>query len=132
MSALRTIRRLHRRHPVALRGALLLLLAVVTFASMPKWLVHSHAGAHETLSLFTDDAPAEHYHDAADVEDVADVTLPDVPHRHVHYLAGTAATLPSMWLDLFHPVFQREGCPVWSGESAPDSPRVPLYRPPIA
>lgn len=129
MSALNAIRRLQRRHPIALRGVVLLLLAFVTFASMPKWVVHSHDRAHETVAVLMGDVSADHHHDADTDSDGA--TLPEMPHNHVHYLTGAAATLPSMWLDLFHPIVLREGCPAWCGGSAPDSPQTPLYRPPI-
>ncbi|ODT95453.1 MAG: hypothetical protein BGO50_08745 [Rhodanobacter sp. 67-28] len=109
---------------------LLLLLAVVTFASMPKWVVHSHDGVHETVAALMGDVSADHYHDDADT-DGDGATLPEMPHSHVHYLTGAAATLPSMWLDLFHPIVLRERCPAWCGRSAPDNPQTPLYRPPI-
>ncbi|MBN8712782.1 MAG: hypothetical protein J0H50_02260 [Xanthomonadales bacterium] len=130
MSALYTIRRLQRRHPIALRGVLLLLLAVVTFASMPKWVVHSHDRAHETIAVLVGDVSADHHHDEAGTDgDVA--TLPEMPYNHAHYLSGAAVTLPSVWLDLPHPIFLREDCPSWCDRSAPDSPQSPLYRPPI-
>ncbi len=88
MTAFRTLRRLPQRHPVVVCGMLPLLLAIVSFASMPKWTVHGHDGAHATVPALAIDASTDdHHHDDAD-EPV--VPLPDGSHVHAHCLGEAA------------------------------------------
>jgi hypothetical protein len=131
MSAIHTIRRLQRRHPIALRGMLLLLLAVMTFTSMPKWVAHSHDRAHETIPALTADVSADHHHDGLDDADEPDSSFPDPTHAHVHYLSGAVATLPATFADLCQLAVAGGTCPPGRDASTSDGPLTPLHRPPI-
>jgi hypothetical protein len=128
MSAFRTLRRLPQHHPVVVRGVLLLLLAIVTFASMPKWIVHGHDGAHETTPSLAIDVPGDHHHDDAG-EPI--VPLPDGSHVHAHYLGGATATLPATLAGLCQLAVPGDACPPWQDASTSDGPLTRLHRPPI-
>jgi hypothetical protein len=128
MPAFRTLRRLPQRHPVVVRGMLLLLLAIVSFASMPKWIVHDHDGAHATTPALLIDASADHHHDDAD-ESI--VPLPDGSHVHAHYLGGATATLPATLAGLCQLAVPGDACPPWGDASISDGSLTRLHRPPI-
>lgn len=132
MSALHTIRRrLQYRHTMVVRGALLCLLAIMTFASMPKWVTHSHDSAHETVPALTADVPVDHHHDHLDDADAPATPFPDAPQSHVHYLPGAAATLPATFADLCQLAIAGRTCPTGRDASMSDGPLTPLHRPPI-
>ncbi|TAM99297.1 MAG: hypothetical protein EPN40_05470 [Rhodanobacteraceae bacterium] len=128
MPTLHTIRRLQHRHAMVVRGALLCLLAIMTFASMPKWVTHSHDSAHETIPTLAVDAPVDHHLDNANAPATS---FPDAPHPHMHYLAGVAATLPATFADLCQLAIPGGTCPLGRDASASDGPLTPLHRPPI-
>lgn len=132
MSALRTVRRLQQRHSMVVRGTLLCLLAIMTFASMPKWVTHSHDSAHETTPALTVDVPIDHHHDHLDNADAPATSFPDAPHPHMHYLAGVAATLPAPFAELCQLAIPSGACPLGRNASTSDGPLTPLHRPPIA
>jgi len=129
MPALRTLRRLPQHRPVVVRGVLLFLLAIVTFASMPKWVVHGHDSAHDTAAAVAIGAPGDRHHDGAS-EPI--VPLPDGSHVHAHYLAGATATLPATFAGLCQPAAPDDACPRWRDASTPDGSLTRLHRPPIA
>jgi len=131
MPTLSAIRRLQHRHALVVRGALLCLLAIMTLASMPKWVAHSHDRAHETVPALTADVPVDHHHDHLDEADEPATSFPDAPHTHVHYLAGVAATLPATLADLCQLAIPGGTCPTGRDASASDGPLTPLHRPPI-
>lgn len=116
---------------MVVRGALLCLLAIMTFASMPKWVAHSHDRAHETVPALTADASVDHHHDHLDEADEPATAFPDAPHHHVHYLAGVAATLPATLADLCQLTIPGGTCPLGHDASTSDGPLTPLHRPPI-
>ena len=128
MPVLRTLRRLPQHHPAVVRGVLLLLLAIVTFTSMPKWIVHSHGGAHETAPSLAIGVPADHHQNDAD-EPI--VPLPDGSHVHAHYLAGATATLPMTLAGLCLLAAPDDACPSWRDASTPDGSLTHPHRPPI-
>ncbi|WP_153022982.1 hypothetical protein [Rhodanobacter thiooxydans] len=117
----------HRR-PVMVRAVLLFALAMVLSALMPRWITHSHDGAHTAVHAIAADAAADHQHADSAGEPV--VPLPDGSHVHVHYLAGAAATLPQVVVALCAPV-QADACTPWQDASAPDGSLTRLHRPPI-
>lgn len=129
MPAFRTLRRLPQHHPVVVRGVLLLVLAIVTFASMPRWIVHGHDGAHETAPSLTIGVSGDHHHGDAG-EPI--VPLPDGSHVHAHYLGGATATLPATLAGLCQMAAPGDACPPWQDASASDGPLTRLHRPPIA
>jgi hypothetical protein len=129
MPAFRTLRRLPQRHPVVVRGVLLLLLAIVTFASTPKWIVRDHGGAHEAAPVLAIGASTDHHHDDAG-EPI--VPLPDGSHVHAYYLAGVTATLPVALAGLCQLAAQGDACPPWRDASTPDGSLTRPHRPPIA
>lgn len=131
MPTLRAIRRLQHRHSLVVRGVMLCLLAIMTFASMPKWVTHSHDRTHETIAALTADVPADHHHDGLDDADEPDTSFPDPAHAHVHYLAGAVATLPATFADLCQLPVAGGACPPGRATSASDGPLTPLHRPPI-
>ena len=131
MSALRTVRRLQQRHSMVVRGALLCLLAIMTFASMPKWVVHSHDRAHEMIPALTADVSADHHHDGLDDADEPDTSFPDPEHTHVHYLSGAVATLLATFADLCQLAVVGGSCPPGRDASTSDGPLTTLHRPPI-
>lgn len=131
MPTLSAIRRLQHRHSMVVRGALLCLLAIMTFASMPKWVTHSHDSAHETVPALTADVPVDHYHDHLNDAGAPATSFPDAPHPHMHYLAGVAATLPAPFADLYQLSIPGGTCPLGRDASTSDGLLTPLHRPPI-
>ena len=127
MSVFRALRRLPQQHPVVVRGVLLFLLAIVTAASMPKWIVHGHDDAHDAMSSLAIDVPLDHHHAAGEPV----VPLPDGSHVHAHYLAGAIATLPPTLTGLHLLVVPSDACPPWRDASTPDGSLKRLHRPPI-
>ena len=129
MSALRTIRRLHRRHLTMVRWMLLLVLAIVTLSTMPRWVVHAHDGNQASGFLLTADQTVEHHVVNSDVPDKAPS---DVSHTHVHYLAGAAFTLPALFGQLHQLNPAGNHCPPWRNALTPQGLLATLHRPPIA
>lgn len=122
------IRRLQQRHPMVVRGMLSVLLALVTFATMPKWVAHSHGAGHDVVVALTVASAAEPPHDDAD--EPAPFSA-DPAHVHVHYLGGVAVTVPLALLNVCPPaVMGRVGAP-WHAALTPDAPLTSLHRPPI-
>lgn len=128
MPALRSLRRLPQHHPVMVRGVLVVLLAIVTFASMPKWIAHGHDDAHATASSLAVGTAFHHQHDVAG-EPI--LPLPDGSHAHAHYLAGASATLPSTFIGLCQRAAPDDVHASWRDASTSDGPLTPLHRPPI-
>ena len=121
-----TLRRLQRHRPIAVRAMLLFLLAIVTFATMPKWVVHGHGIGHDAVVALTADVSPDHPDAAA-----ATPVSPDVAHDHAHYMAGIAVTLPAAFAGLGLPVAIGGLCPPWRETPALDRPATPVHRPPI-
>ena len=128
MQTFPAIRLVHRRHPIAVRGMLLLLLAMVTFATMPKWVAHSHGAGHNVAVALTVVASADPQHDDGD-EPVP--FSAETAHAHVHYLGGVAVTLPAALVDVCPPAAIGGCCPPWHSASMLDVPLASLHRPPI-
>ena len=128
MPAFRALRRLPQRRPVAVRGVLLFVLAIMIFVSMPKWIEHGHDDAHQTASSLAVGVPDKHHHDVAD-EPI--VPLPDGSHVHAHYVAGAAATLPATLVGVCQPSAPGDACPPWLDVSTSDGALTRLHRPPI-
>ena len=131
MLTLRTIGRLQHRRSTLVRGAMLFLLAMVTVASMPKWVTHSHDRVHDTALALTADVAANHHHDGLDDADEPDSYFPDPTHSHVHYVAGAAVTLPATFAELCQFAVLGDACPVGRAASTSLSPLTRLHRPPI-
>jgi hypothetical protein len=131
MPILRAIRRLQHRHSTLVGGAMLLFLLMMSFASMPKWVAHSHDHAHEINPALFAEVPANHHHDGLDDADEPDTSFPDPEHAHAHYLAGAAATLPATFADLCQLAAPGGACPPGRDASTSDGPLTPLHRPPI-
>ena len=129
MSALRTIRRLHHRHLTMMRWMLLLALAIVTWSTMPRWVVHAHGGNQASGFLLTADQTVEHDVAHADVPDEAPS---DVSHTHAHYLAGAAFALPALFGHLQQRNLSGDHCPPWRNALTPQGLLATLHRPPIA
>ena len=129
MSALRTIRRLHRRHLTMVRGMLLLMLAVVTLSTMPRWVTHAHGGNQASGFILTADRTIDH-HDASG--DDASTASSDASHTHAHYLAGAAYTLPTLFGHLHQLNLSGHHSPPWRNALTPQGLLATLHRPPIA
>lgn len=128
MPAFRTLRRLPQHRPVVVRGVLLLMLAIMSFAAMPKWIAHGHDGAHEMVSSLVAGVAGNHHHDVAD-EPI--VPLPDGSHVHAHYVAGSAATLPAPLVAVCQLMAPDDALSPWQDVSTSDGPLTRLHRPPI-
>jgi len=129
MSALRTIRRLHRRHLTMVRWMLLLMLAIVTTSTMPRWVIHAHDGNQASGFLLTADQTIDRHVANADA---ADMAPSDVSQTHVHYLAGAAFTLPALFGPLHQLNLAGDHCPPWRNVLTPQGLLATLHRPPIA
>ena len=106
---------------------MLLLLAMVTFAAMPKWVAHSHDRTHETMPALADTL-SDH---GLKGFDESGSSSTDPTHIHVHDLTGAPATLPATFADLCKFAIPGNACPVGRSASLADGPPTPLHRPPI-
>ncbi len=129
MSALRTLRQLHRRHLTMVRWMLLLVLAMVTSSTMPRWVTHAHDGNQASGFILTADRTID-YHDAH--ADDANTASSDALHTHAHYLAGAAFTLPALFGPLPPLNLSGSHCPPWRNALTPQGLLATLHRPPIA
>lgn len=110
---------------------MLFLLTVVSFASMPRWITHTHDRAVETVLTLGVEVSAEHHHVDLDDADEPDTSFPDSSHFHVHYVAGTAATLPATLAELWQLAYPCNACPIGRDASTSDGALTTLHRPPI-
>lgn len=131
MLTLQAIRRLQHRRSTRVRDVMLLLLAMMTFAAMPKWVTHSDNRAHETMPALTADTLSDHARTGFDGADELDASSPDPTHSHVHDLTGAPATLPATFADLCRFAIPGNACPAGRSASLADGPLTSLHRPPI-
>jgi len=111
------------------RWMLLLVLAIVTLSTMPRWVVHAHDGNQASGFLLTADQTVEHHVVNSDVPDKAPS---DVSHTHVHYLAGAAFMLPALFGQLHQLNPAGNHCPPWRNALTPQGLLATPHRPPIA
>jgi hypothetical protein len=125
MGRLTAIRRLLHRYPVRVRALAMLVVLLVVAGGVPRWVMHAVDAQHETLSAQSVAWDADEPHRDGD-GDEADTHV----CLHAHYVAVPPCTLPDALT--FHAISPGDVRPLDARSDAPETPVIPLQRPPIA